>query len=327
MYALSLYHRHCPNQGVSLTVVQQAARYLFRQAVQPIPGEHGTLAVWARPDIQNTTKPLQAKLDGAGAGLLALLSLHRLAIVPLKYAQALGRFIVYMQEGEESFYTRYVPLFGGKTELQSLQHYPMETVLGLIVLYEQDGDSLWLETACTILNQVARHSQPMTMADVSPGTLSAIGRLFALGAGSTMPISKSLLTTYALQICDLLLSNQVSAPRRSPYDGGLSKDGVVLPTAVWIEELLATLTFLPTGDRRVGKIRDAVDRGVTFLLQAQIREGEWAGAIPRAVRPLRSRRGAADFNQRATEVRIDQVQSTLRTWLKYVALVPMLDAA
>ncbi|MEM9806656.1 MAG: hypothetical protein AAF959_15395 [Cyanobacteria bacterium P01_D01_bin.56] len=310
--------------------IRQATRYLLKEAIQPIPGEQTTLAVWARPDIHNTTKPLQAKLDGAGTGLLALLSLHSLQqeIVPLDYLQSLGRFIVYMQRGEESFYSRYIPMFGGKMLPQSLQHYPMEAALGLIMLYEKDSNKIWLETACTIMSRLMGNGQPASIADISPWTLLVVAKLLSLIPEDSMSMSRELLIAYAMQTCKILLQEQVNTPRQPHYDGGFSRDGIVTPTAAWIEGLLATLKFLPANDSLASQIRNAVTRGIKFLLQAQIRDGEWVGAIPRAVGPLQSRRAAKTyFNRRATEVRIDYVQYAMRAWMKYVSLAPGLGIA
>ncbi|MEM6252738.1 MAG: hypothetical protein AAF821_07440 [Cyanobacteria bacterium P01_D01_bin.156] len=327
VYALSLYNQYCPSENVR-RAVKTSANYLSKEAVQPIPGSQTTLAVWARPEMHNTTRPLQAGLDGAGTGLLAFLSLHTIQkeVVSIEYLQALGRFIVYMQQGDKSFYARYIPLFGGKKRPQSLKHYPMEATLGLLMLHEKDRYSIWLETACVALESLVRHGKPASMADINPWTLLAISKLLSFNSKVGMPMPKELLVAYATRVCELLLRQQIDTPRQPHYSGGFSKDGVTLPTAAWIEGLLAALTFLPVNTRLTKQIHCAVRRGINFLLQAQIRDGEWAGAIPRAVGPLRSRRAAAiAFNQRATEVRIDYVQYAMRAWMKYVSLAPVLS--
>lgn len=327
VYALSLYQQYCPSEEVRLAV-KQSARYLCKEAIQPIPGERATLAIWARPDIHHSTKPLQARLDGAGVGLWALSSLHALepGLVPINYLRALGRFIVSMQRSDNSFYAHYVPVMGGKAEPQLLQHYPMEAVLGLIMLYEQDPDGVWLETACRVLNYLVGAGQPSSITEMSPCTLLAIAKLLSLNTTAETSISREVLIAYARQLCANLLQQQVDAPRRPKYSGGFSKDGVIAPTAAWIEGLLATLIFLPKDDGLTARIRRATNRGVQFLLQAQIRDGKWAGAMPRAVGPLRLRKAAsADFNQRVTEVRIDYVQQAMRAWMSYGASSPGWD--
>ena len=84
--------------------------------------------------------------------------------------------------------------------------------------------------------------------------------------------------------------------------------------------MLAALTFLPDEHIELKKqIVISAEEGIGFLLRSQIASGEYAGAIPRAVRPLPEthHRFNKTFNQRATEVRIDYVQHALSAMLQY----------
>ena len=97
------------------------------------------LAVWSEPEVNRSGKPLQAKLGGTGLGLVALLSLENIqpGFTPLADLQALGRFTVYMQKEDGSFYSKYIPSAGGRwDEWQSL-FYPGEAALGLLMLYQR----------------------------------------------------------------------------------------------------------------------------------------------------------------------------------------------
>ncbi|MBE9068708.1 hypothetical protein IQ260_18845 [Leptolyngbya cf. ectocarpi LEGE 11479] len=303
--------------------IKRVGRYLCKETIQPIPGERNILAVWSRPDIHHTTKPLQARLESTGVGLLALLGLDTFHsdLIPLEYLRALGRFIVYMQPDAESFYSSYVPLLGGYTEQQHLYHYPSEVMLGLVMLYEKDPSHIWIETAYTALAYLVNHRQQLNSVQADPWLLLTIAKILSLENLDKLSISKELLITHAIQICEMMLQHQVYAPRRPLYDGGFVQDGRTAPTATWLEGLLAALTFFSTDHEITTRIRTAVNRGVKFLLRAQIRDGEFVGAVPRAVGRLRARRShAAKFNQRATEVRIDYVQHTMSAWMQYLTV-------
>ena len=68
------------------------------------------LAVWSRPDVIHSNAAMQAKLGGTGLGLVALLSADKMGVetAPLETLQALGNFLVYMQNPDGSFVSKYV---------------------------------------------------------------------------------------------------------------------------------------------------------------------------------------------------------------------------
>ena len=68
-------------------------------------------------------------------------------------------------------------------------------------------------------------------------------------------------------------------------------------------------------------MRASIDAGVQFLLNAQLRDGPYAGAVPRAIQRLPSEPATSKFNRRATEVRIDYVQHAMSAWMGYLDLV------
>ena len=64
----------------------------------------------------------------------------------------------------------------------------------------------------------------------------------------------------------------------------------------------------------------SVHEAMSFLVQSQVRQGEFAGAIPRALRqwPSDDPRNTRSFNRRATEVRIDYVQHAMSAMIQYL---------
>ena len=57
--------------------------------------------------------------------------------VPISQLQALGRFIIFLQKADGSFYSKYGANGKPVEDWQSL-YYPGEAALGLIALYEID---------------------------------------------------------------------------------------------------------------------------------------------------------------------------------------------
>ena len=84
---------------------------------------------------------------------------------------------------------------------------------------------------------------------------------------------------------------------------------------------MAAGAFLPRDHGMRKRIDSAVYRGIAFLLNAQIKEGPFAGAFPRSVGRLNQNTPEAkEFNNRATEVRIDYVQHALSAMIQYLRL-------
>jgi hypothetical protein len=99
-------------------------------------------------------------------------------------------------------------------------------------------------------------------------------------------------------------------------DGGFDPAGRTTPSAIRLEGFLAALEFLPddASGRRAG-IEAAVERGIAFLLRAQITSGPYAGGMPAAVFGVGSIVVRAD--PRTSDIRIDYVQHALSAWLRY----------
>lgn len=279
------------------------------------------LAVWSEPEVNRSGKARQAKLGGTGLGLVALLSLERIqpGFTPLSDLQALEQFIVYMQKEDGSFYSKYIPSMGGRwDEWQSL-FYPGEAALGLLMLYEKDPSDVWLASAAKALTYIARSREYSTDVPVDHWALLVTEKMLSHKSNDELPVSKALLINHAIQICETILLGQIKSTERPEYEGGFSDEGNTIPTAISLEGLQVALSFLPASHEMRKRIDSAVPRGISFLLRAQVKEGEFTGALPRAVGKLdQVTPGADEFNRRATEVRIDYVQHALSAMIQYL---------
>lgn len=277
------------------------------------------LAVWSRPEINHSGKPLQAKLGGTGLGLVALMSLEavRPGFTAMDDLRALGRFLAFMQRADGSFFSKYIPSEGGRWDEWHSLFYPGEAALGLIMLYEKDRSASWLAAASKALAFLARSRQGEPDIPTDHWALLATARLLSIGTGE-LPVSRELLIRHAAQICEAILHGQIDDPQRPEYAGGFVPDGRITPTSTRLEGLLAALSFLPEHDDLRRRTEAAVDRGTAFLLRAQVTEGEFAGAFPGAIKRIEGVDLRTDeFNRRATEVRIDYVQHALSALIQY----------
>ncbi|MFC2083500.1 hypothetical protein ACFLS9_00430 [Bacteroidota bacterium] len=322
IYAMYMYYKMFPDENI-YSAIERAGRYLRDDAILPIQGEDGMSGIWSIPEVNKNSDILQVKLGGVGLGLVALISIENIqpGFTSLSDLRALGRFLVYMQKEDGSFCSKYIPSEGGRQDKWTSLYYPGEAALGLSMLYEKDPSKIWLETAYKTLEYLARIRENETNIPADHWALLATEKILSLKNLNELLMSRTLLIRHAIQICERMLQDQVNDPKRWEYDGGFAEDGRTTPTATRLEGLLAALSFLPPNNSIVEHIESSVDRGMNFILRSQIREGTYVGAIPRAIAPLSgSSSKVKNFNQRATEVRIDYVQHALSAMIQYLKL-------
>ncbi len=331
IYAMAMLHSLKPDEELQAAMVR-AGVYLRDHAVGTVPGHEGLMAVWSRPDVNHSDGPLQAKLGGTGLGLVALLSLEKVqpGLTSLETLRALGRFILFMQKPDGSFYSKYIPSAGGLQARWTSLFYPGEAALGLVMLYEKDGDERWLRAAGKVLEYLstqrtrARLSDPTVTIPADHWAMLATERLLHVAEGPQLPVSRELLIAHAVIICEVILDGQVTGSSRPEWNGGFYVDGRVTPSSCRMEGLLAARTFLsgqPGQEGLCERIDVATERGLAFLLRAQVHEEAYAGAFPRAMgRVDDNHPDAKTRNRRATEVRIDYVQHALSAMIQYKRL-------
>lgn len=322
IYAMSMYYERHPDENMC-SAIERAGRYLQDESILPIPGKGNMLAVWSKPEVNRSGKPLQVKLGGTGLGLVALLSIEKISpgFTPLPNLRALGQSIVHMQKEDGSFYSKYIPSMGGNQDGWQSLYYPGEAALGLLMLYEKDPSNIWFKSAYKSLEYLARSRENSADTPADHWALLATAKILSLENSNKPLISKASLLDHAIQICEAIIRDQINNPDRPKFDGGFSIDGRTTPTSTRLEGLLAALSFLPRNHDIHKRIKSSVHRGISFLIRAQIKEGEFTGALPRAVgRRLENSPDAKKFNRRATEVRIDYVQHALCAMMQYQQL-------
>lgn len=314
IYALASYSKVFEDERL-LRDTGRAVEYLRQVSLAQVGDRDDMLAIWSHPAITGSRKPLTAKLGGAGLALVAMIACREVgcANVTDDELQKLGRFILFMQRDDGSFFSKYTPSEGGRRGDWVSLYYPGEAALGLVMLFEITRDKEWLEAGYNALNRLA---QDRRFADSIPADHWALLATERIWPHLSLE-ERSPLAIHARQIVQRILSEQVVSHDPS-LDGGFTPEGRTTPTATRLEGLLAANAILPEADPLRRDIENAIMIGMDFLIAAQIDSGPLAGGMPRGTREIIDPQNEAEetFNRRLGEVRIDYVQHVLSALLQ-----------
>ena len=306
----------------NIEVMRRAVEFMRRCCYQELDGGKAT-AIREPESVAKQGSRRYYKLGGAGLGLLALASVERKSpgFVPSAEMQKVAEFGRLLQKRDGSFYSLYNPAEGGPTAYNKSLYYPGEMAKGWVALFELHPESVdALRDASKALEYLARARARSGEAPADHWALLATARLLRASETSGIAVPRGVLVNHALQVCHAML-DEARHPQPIPaMDGSLAPRGAVTPTATRLEGLQAALTFLPADHPIVPHIRAAIDRGIDFLVRAQVKDGPYAGGLPQAIARLPDD-GTADvraFNRQATEIRIDYVQHSLSALVQYL---------
>jgi len=326
MYALATYNRKNPQENVE-KVLLQSGGWLKENALEPllapeVLSEEPIYAIWSKASISGSDIDRQAKLGGAGLGLVALCSLEAIksGFTEMEKLRGLGNFILFMQKETGEFRSKYFPGNGDQYNKWRSLYYPGEAVLGLLELYQIDPDPRWLEGAILGVKYLSIQRSWMTTVPADHWVLIATEKLLGNKDVELKEADRQIFLEHGAQICRSILNEQITDHVYPELVGAFEPDGRTTPAATRLEGLLSARKFL-TKDYDILKdnIDRAVDLGIEFLLRSQIKEGSYSGGMPRATMlenvELQKLREADD--KRVTEIRIDYVQHALSAWLLY----------
>ncbi len=332
MYALGMAETRRPDPR-NRTVLKRSAEFLLSCCLDDTNSETSSMkGIWSDPQIEGAGKSgklREAKLGGTGLGLVGLLSAEKFSngFVKMEVARGLGEFLLFMQEPDGSFASKFDKVKGKNTQWHSL-YYPGEAALGLIRLYEFDPNSRWFEGALKALDHLAQKREGRGMkVESDHWALIATAELLKISAlHSTMVTApqRERLVQHGVQIVRKMLAEQVLDHRKKSLLGGFAQDGATTPTATRLEGLISSLSFIPMDESLLrAQLLEAVDRGIAFLLRTQVKEGEMRGAIPRImyIPTKRSHILRSQKDPKRTEVRIDYVQHALSAFIQYESIL------
>ena len=309
IYALAMSNRAHPDPR-TVEIMTRAATFLRENYIGP-GVRPDQLVVWSKP-LDTAPDRQYAELGGAGLGLVGLAAIRQIdpRLVPISNLQALGRFILFLQRDDGGFVDKYSKSSGSVAGWESL-YYPGEAALGLIALYEADHSSQWLVAAAKALSHLAKIRIGASTVPADHWALIATARLLPYIDRVHPAVSRDELVRHAIQICNSILRDQFKGSAPIGLDGAFDPEGRTAPAATRLEGLLAAMEFLPEGELRA-KVERSADRGVAFLLRAQIVSGTQVGGLPGAI-VTRAHDSSA--------IRIDYVQHALCAWLRYEKLL------
>lgn len=317
IYSMTQYYELYKDEEI-LNSMFRAGNYL-KSMIEPLPGKENILAVWSRPDVNKVSKLHQAKLGGAGLGLIALVGIENISpgFTSLDDLRKIGEFILYMQKQDGSFYSKYIPDKGELRDDWHSLYYPGEAALGLLMLYEIDPSEKWSASAIKALEYLALKSKKKG-AVVDHWTLLATEKLLKSTGILSIDYNRQLLLDHATEISRLIIDEQINGAIQDVLNGGFTYDGRTTPASTRLEGLLAALNIITDDKILREKIKNSVESGMMFLMNSRVRNGQYKGAFTRSVLNIPLNTPAiSKLNKRATEVRIDYVQHALSAMIQY----------
>lgn len=321
VYALGMYDDVYPDPA-NVEVMRRAVGFMRDCCYVPLQGGAGTGI--NEPDlVAEPGQRKKLKLGGAGLGLLALASLERKSpgSVPRAEMAAVARFGESLLRRDGASYSLYSLSRQRPYALEESLYYPGEMANGWVAYQQLYPDATHeFELAVKILSHLARTRARSGSAPADHWALLATGRLLEVANQTGRDVPRDALVNHALQICHAMLEEARHPQPLAAMQGALAARGAVTPTATRLEGMLAALRYLPPGHPIVPHVRAASDRGIDFLLRAQVRDGQYAGGFPQAIARLPDDGTAAtqQFNRQATEIRIDYVQHSLSALVQYL---------
>lgn len=312
MYALSMAHQRKPSDALKAGIVK-AAKYLVKETA-PLVGKPDCIAVWSRANELSRSEnnmPKQAKLGAAGISLLALCHAEKIApgTVSFDLLKGLGRFILFMQKEDGSFYSKYYEGSGPDLKFNSL-YYPGEAMFGLACLYEIDKGAQWLESAIRGMRYLAAARDGKTKIPPDHWALIATERiLFGLDKSGLEDREKIRLELFkhSGSISISIIMAQLDKDVFGNIKGAFSLDGRTCPVATRLEGILAAASYLPEGQGQLKKrIMESATLGMGYILSCQHNDG----GISKGNYKIEIA-GQTRFNPAMAEVRIDYVQHAL----------------
>ena len=320
LYALEMSYERSPDSRTR-EVLLKAARFLRKETLAPLERQPDLLAIWSLPEMNHSGQPAQAKLGGAGLGLVALVGMEQLhpGFSELAELRGLASFIRSMQRPDGSFYSKYFRTTGPDATWHSL-YYPGEAALGLLNLYKIDADERWLQAASAALIFLARSQQQSPSVRPDHWMLLAAKQLKPILERDDSHELRAELMQHVRRTCKRMAEDQRPFLSNPLLRGCFVEDGRTTPTSIRLEGLLAALNILDANDYRLEKqLDEVVAYGIQYLLRCQVQSGPLQGGIPCAISfiPTGDAVDDAELKRRAGEIRIDYVQHALSAMIQY----------
>lgn len=286
-----------------------AGDYLKRSTIERLAGQpENILAVWSKSELTKSPQATSTKLGGAGLGLLALLSLEELkpGNTSLDTLRGLGEYIRFMQKTDGTYYSRYDPIEQSFDQDFTSLFYPGEAALALFTLYEFDPEEKWFESGLSFLLHMAKQrlAEPSNYNIIDHWSLLATQKLLSQFSDKLEQESYQLITDHALLNAKNIVFELSKIADRKSLD---LSTGNVNSLGTQLEGLASVLPYLPLRPEDKEEYCKSIILGGKFLLDAQLKEGDTAGAFTK--KPI----WHPEFKQGLynAEIRIDNIQHSM----------------
>ncbi|RMH40868.1 MAG: hypothetical protein D6689_12465 [Deltaproteobacteria bacterium] len=313
IYSLAMYHELRPTPAVRDTLVR-AARTLRARHVAPVAGLPGRSAVFSLPG-EEAGGAREAKLGGAGLGLVALIAARALdpSVVDVDTLRQIGAFVEFMQRPDGSFRSKYSERDAFARDFDSL-YYPGEAILGVAMLYEIDRDPRWLSLALRAARALIDRQRKMARLPNDHWLMIAIARLLPHVADAVdPPVTRDELVAHAIALGDAMRREQRWTRLVPGAAGAFTPDARVTPTTTRLEGLAAIALAVGSDHPARARFAEAIEDGIAFALACQVAAGPHRGGFRRALR----RWFVGDDWQ---HVRVDYVQHALSALVGYAKI-------
>lgn len=308
--------------GELIPGIKASSLFLKNNCLMPLRGFEDSLAIWSIPGISSSNSYHSVKLGGSALGLIAMLAAEDLLAGTFSNdtLTSLGNGILCFQKNKGKMHSKYLPDEGWDNNFQSL-YYPGEAALALTILYEKDQNIKWLESSAKILGHLAQSRKNASKVPTDHWALLATRRLLKYSHKLKGEIvSFDLLIAHTIQICQQILRQADKHVSEIPL-GCFTLDIQTTPTATRLEGLLAALEIIPkrSSNTQIREaIHQAIDLGIYFLRNSQIKSGPLTGGIPNRYFEEDLRKESVSKN---LHIRIDYVQHSLSAFMQYEKLI------
>lgn len=319
IYAMGMQYDYLSSESMKLATLK-TVDFARNKFLAPLPQDSIKMAMWSTPEYEKKLHEKQAKLGGAGLGIVALSQAYQLNPEEqvLKEMIAMGSFICFMQKTDGNFYSKYIPGKGGKNDKFKSLYYPGEAILGLITLYGFDKSDKWLDAAICGISYLANLRKDQQEIPGDHWALIASEQLLQISKVQHDPELRKLIIHHATQICRSMMKEQITNKDQQDVYGAYSYYGASTSASTALEGLISALQFLPKTTIFYKELIHSVEIGIEFLLKAQIKNDPYSGAFPYAVGSIYGKRkDVKKFALAKTGVRIDYVQHALSALIKY----------
>ena len=288
-----------------------ASDYFIKRYVKEIqPGMYAVVSDMKEEKLNSR----QAKLGGAGLGLIGLSNLYPEGKIDIKILRGLGDFIIYMQKPDGSFYSKYYVDTYEKDKTFISLYYPGEAALGLLYLNDVDPQKKWVKTAKkTLLYLAELRKDSGSKVPFDHWAMLATKKLFETPDNTLTPEEKVILQKHAEQMANSILYKQIT-DKKDVFAGSFQDN--VRPCSIGtIMEGLVAIYYCTDDEVLKEKILNSLALGTEFLSRYQVKDGTMQGGIPTSA----YWRFKKD-DQKASVIRIDNVQHVLSAWITYLQI-------